>query len=371
MNSLDFLLSAIVKSSHDAIVSKTLDGIITSWNPGAEEMFGYPEHEVLGKSIRLIIPSDRQAEEDYILSQVCQGEKVDHFETVRLSKDGRRIDVSLTISPIRNAEGVIVGASKIARDIGERKKFELELEQRLAAEQIAHSQLDDALKARDRFIAVAAHELRNPLQVVQLTLSLLSHAYQDSEKTSRTGELLDKIRMQHRRLSSLVDRLLDVTLAQSGALGLRSESFDLSILIAEVVERFRAEKPAPSFDLELETGIHGAWDRLRLEQVMTNLVSNAIKYGLRKPVLITASLHEDRAVVKVHDEGSGIESESLPRVFDISRRSATESSVQQGLGIGLWITKRIVEEHHGTLLVQSAPGKGSTFIVELPLHARL
>src|SRR6516225_3155608 len=116
MNSLDFLLSAIVKSSHDAIVSKTLDGIITSWNPGAEEMFGYPEHEVLGKSIRLIIPSDRQAEEDYILSQVCQGEKVDHFETVRLSKDGRRIDVSLTISPIRNAEGVIVGASKIARD---------------------------------------------------------------------------------------------------------------------------------------------------------------------------------------------------------------------------------------------------------------
>jgi PAS domain S-box-containing protein len=371
MSSPDFLLSAIVKSCHDAIVSKTLDGIITSWNPGAEDMFAYPEDEVLGKSIRLIIPRDRQAEEDYILNQIRQGEKVDHFETVRLSKDGRRIDVSLTVSPILDAAGVIVGASKIARDISERKRFELEREQLLRAEQIAHSQLNDALKARDHFIAVAAHELRNPLQVIQLTLSLLSHAYGDSEKTSRTVELLHKIDVQHRRLSSLVDRLLDVTLAQSGTLGLRSETFDLSVLIAEVAERFRAERPAPSLDLELEPGIHGVWDRLRLEQVLTNLVSNAIKYGLQKPVLITASLHGERAVVKVRDEGTGIESESLPRMFDIFGRSPTESSVQQGLGIGLWITKRIVEEHRGTLLVHSAPGKGSTFIVELPLHAQL
>jgi PAS domain S-box-containing protein len=370
MSSPDFLLSAIVKSSHDAIISKTLDGIITSWNPGAEEMFAYPEREVLGKSIRLIIPHDRQAEEDYILSQVRQGEKVDHFETVRLSRDGRRIDVSLTISPIRNAEGLIIGASKIARDISERKKFESEREQRLAAEQMAHSRLDEALKARDQFIAVAAHELRNPLQVIQLTLSLLSHAYWDSEKTSRTAELLDKIRIQHQRLSSLVDRLLDVTLAQSGRLGLRRETVDLSALIAEVVERFRAEKPTRSLDLHLEPGIRGAWDRLRLEQVMTNLISNAIKYGLQKPVLISTSLHQGSAVVKVRDEGIGITSECLPLMFEMFGLSGTELSVQKGLGIGLWITKRIVEEHRGTLLVQSEPGKGSTFIVELPLHAQ-
>jgi len=370
MSSPDFLLSAIVKSSHDAIISKTLDGIITSWNPGAEEMFAYPEHEVLGTSIRLIIPHDRQAEEDYILSQVRQGEKVDHFETVRLSRDGRRIDVSLTISPIRNAEGLIIGVSKIARDISERKKFESEREQRLAAERIAHSRLDDALKARDQFIAVAAHELRNPLQVIQLTLSLLSrHTYRDSEKRSRPAELVDKIRIQHRRLSSLVDRLLDVTLAQSGKLGLRRETFDLSVLIAEVVERFRAEKPAGSLDLDLEPGIRGAWDRLRLEQVMTNLISNAIKYGLQQPVLISTSLREDRAVVKVRDEGIGIASECLPLMFEMFGRSSAELTVQKGLGIGLWITKRIVEEHRGTLLVQSEPGKGSTFIVELPLHA--
>ncbi|HVB59140.1 MAG TPA: PAS domain S-box protein, partial [Candidatus Acidoferrales bacterium] len=142
LDRLGSLLSSIIDSSHDAIVSKTLDGIITSWNPTAEVMFGYTAHEAIGKSIRLIIPSDRQAEEDYVLAQIRRGEKVDHFETVRQTKDCRRIDISLTVSPIRDARGLVVGASKIARNISERKKLERERETLLEREKTAHEQLN-------------------------------------------------------------------------------------------------------------------------------------------------------------------------------------------------------------------------------------
>ena len=371
VNSTDFLLSAIVKSSHDAIISKTLDGIITSWNPAAEEMFAYSEQEMLGKSIRQIVPVDRQAEEDFILEEIRRGHKVDHLETVRLSKAGKHIDVSLTISPVRNAEGLIVGASKIVRDIGDRKRLEDERERLLIQEKIAHRQLDDALKARDHFIAVAAHELRNPLQVMQLTLTLLRQTSQDLPKRSRVVELFEKLRIQHDALSVLVDRLLDVSLARSGTLGLRSELCDLSVLATKIVERFRAANPAAVLVLNLEPRILGIWDGLRIEQVMTNLVSNAIKYGLQKPVLISASHQENLAVIKVRDQGIGIPPESIPRVFEIFERVSTTSSAQAGLGIGLWLTKQIVEEHDGTLMVESELGKGSTFIVQLPLYRQL
>jgi PAS domain S-box-containing protein len=352
------LLSAIVNSSDDAIVSKTLDGIITSWNPAAERMFGYTAAEVIGKSIRLIIPPELQAEETFVLDQIRRGEKVDHFETVRQTKDGRRLYISLTVSPIRNAEGVVVGASKTARDITEKKAMERERE-------ATRKQLAEALAGRDEFIAVAAHELRNPLNALVLLWHLLSRMPGLSNEPAERS-LIEKARAQLTRLSSLVDRLLDVTRVRSGTFDLYRETFDLTGLIREIANRFAIENSAIPITLKLEPRIVGAWDRLRIDQVVTNLVSNAVKYGMGKPIVITASVDADHALVSVRDNGTGISSADLDRVFERFER-VNGRSTNAGLGLGLWITKRIVETHGGTVVVESELAKGSTFVVRLPL----
>ena len=180
---LECLLCAIVTSSDDAIVSKTLDGIITSWNPAAERMFGYTAEEAIGQSIRLIIPPELQEEEDYVLNQIRRGEKIDHFETIRQTKDGRRLNISLTVSPIKDAGGVVVGASKTARDITHRK--EVEREREAALEQLA-----GALAGRDQFVAVAAHELRNPLNVLTLLWRILDRM--PALSGTSEGKLIEK-----------------------------------------------------------------------------------------------------------------------------------------------------------------------------------
>ena len=358
MDSIISLLSAIVDSSDDAIVSKTLDGIITSWNPTAERMFGYTAAEAIGQSIRLIIPHERQAEEDFVLNQIRRGEKVDHFETIRQTKDGRRRNISLTVSPIRNAAGVIIGASKIARDITEKKVTEREREAAL-------QQLAEALATRDEFIAVAAHELRNPLNVLTLLWQIVDRIPSLSGTAER--KLIDKARAQVARLSSLVDRLMDVTQIRAGTFDLYRENVELNAIIHEVVNRFTMAESAPAVSLELEPHIEGNWDRLRIDQVLTNLMSNAIKYGGQKPIMLSASIDDNHAVIAIRDTGIGIAPENLERIFERFERAHIRSS-KTGLGMGLWITQQIVQAHGGTVFAQSELGKGSTFVVRLPLR---
>jgi PAS domain S-box-containing protein len=355
---LEALLSAIIESSDDAIVSKTLDGIVTSWNQAAQKMFGYTAAEIIGKSIRIIIPPERQAEEDYVLSQIRSGEKVDHFETIRQTKDGRRLNVSLTVSPVRDSEGFVVGASKIVRDITLQKETERERE-------AAREQLANALAERDEFIAVAAHELRNPLNVLTLLWRLMDRKV-DHSRTSAEGSLFEKSGAQLARLSSLVDRLLDVTRIRSGTFDLYLENFDLSGLIREVANRFTIENSTIPISLQLEPRIEGTWDRLRIDQVVTNLVSNAVKYGLENPIVISASRNDDQAIITVRDEGIGISPENLNSIFERFVRATTRSK-HDGLGMGLWITKQILEAHGGTVTAESELGKGSMFTVRIPL----
>jgi PAS domain S-box-containing protein len=358
------LLAAIIESSDDAIVSKTLDGVIQSWNRAAEVMFGYTAAEAIGRHITLIIPPELHHEEDEILAKLRRGERIAHYETIRRTKDGRDLNISLTVSPIRDASGRVIGASKVARDITERKSLERERERLLQWERDTRKQLSDAVSARDEFIAVAAHELRNPLHVVHLTLQLLQRATADSP---RIAELVEKTGFQLTRLNTLVERLLDVTRVRSGTFELFRENFDMSVLMREIVARFANEPPATRITLELDPTIRGSWDRLRIDQALTNLLSNAVKYGNRNPIGISASSDGSRVTVKVRDEGIGIGEEELPRIFDRFER-LNAGSGREGLGLGLWIAKIIVEAHGGAILAESEVGKGSVFTVTLPLR---
>jgi PAS domain S-box-containing protein len=362
MDGLISLLAAIIDSSDDAIISKTLDSVITSWNPAAEKLFGYTAAEAIGQSIRVIIPPERQAEEDFVIDQIRHGKKVEHFETIRQTKDGRKLHISLTVSPIRNTAGAIVGASKIARDITEKKAAEREREAIL-------QQLSEALAGRDEFIAVAAHELRNPLNVLTLLWRTVDRI--PSLSGTSEGNLITKSRAQLARLSSLVDRLMDVTRIRAGTFDLYREKVQLNTIIREVANRFAIVESVSGISLELEPHIEGIWDRLRIDQVLTNLVSNAVKYGGQKPIVISTSVNDDHAVIAVRDEGIGIAPENLERIFERFERADKDAdgrSHSAGLGMGLWITEQIVRAHGGTVSAQSELGKGSTFTVYLPLR---
>lgn len=360
-------LSAVVEYSYDAIVTKDLDGIVTSWNPAASAIFGYAANEIIGRSIRLIVPPDRQAEEDRILASIGRGERVEPLETIRQRKDGSVIHVSVTISPIVDERGVIVGASTIARDISERKLVEQQREDLLRTEQAGRRRLDAALRARDVFIAVAAHELRNPLNVLHLTMQMLNRACRDPRDFSRAAGIASNAEAQLSRFAALIDRLLDVTRVRTGALDLYREEFDLSGLVGEIVGRFRREDSAASFELALRPEVRGQWDRLRIDQVITNLISNALKFGSSGPVAIGVAAEGEHAVMRVKDDGVGIPRDELPKIFDLFERGEDPDN-KSGLGVGLWITKSIVEAHQGTITAESEPGKGSTFIVRLPLR---
>ena len=243
------MLSAVINTSDDHIVTTNLDGIITSWNGGAEKMFGYSASEAIGQPIRILIPPDFHTEEEDVFDQIRRGERVNHYETVRQTRDGRRLNISLTVSPIRDARGVVVGASRIARNITEKKQLESERES-------ARAQLVEALAARDEFIAVAAHELRNPINVMVLLWQVLSRMSNESA-TSAGRKLIDKSRAQLARLSSLVDRLLDVTRIRAGKFDLCYETFDLICLIGDVISRFTIENPAIRISLQHQRHIEG------------------------------------------------------------------------------------------------------------------
>lgn len=362
------LLAAIVDSSDDAIVSRSLDGIILSWNPAAERMFGFNSTEAIGQPITLIIPSDRVAEEEHVLGQIRKGDKVANFETIRQTKDGQLLNVSLTISPIRNERGEVVGASKIARDITGRKRLDLEREELLAREQHARERLTEAIGARDEFIAVATHELRSPLHAMVVSIHLLRKLCDDAAALPRVIELLEDLRTELDGFVSLVERLFDVTKIRTGTFELHREPFDLSQLVDHAVGRFSRVHPAIS--LQVESRIEGVWDRARIDQAISNLLSNAVKYGANRPVTVSATVAGETAIISVRDEGRGIPPEDLARIFDQFERVAPRTAVN-GLGLGLWIVRQIAERHGGTISVESAVGKGSTFIMSLPLRTNI
>lgn len=358
-------LVAVVESSDDAIVSKSLDGIIQSWNPAAERLFGYTAEEAVGRHISMLIPSDRLAEEDHIISQIRSGERVDHLDTIRVRKDGRSIQIALTVSPVKDSDGRVIGASKIARDIAERKRLESELRQ-LAAD------LSEADRRKNEFLALLAHELRNPLAPILNAVQVLRLKGSTGEAVQAAAEMMER---QISQMVRLVDDLLDVSRISRGTIELRRGRVELASVVHHAVEAADSLVQCMGHNLTLTLPpqpIYLNADPTRLAQIIGNLLNNACKFtdkGGR--ISLTAEQDGDQVVIRVRDTGIGLAADQLPRIFDMFVQ--VDSSLERsagGLGIGLPLVKTLVEMHGGTVEARSAGlGRGSEFIVRLPALA--
>ena len=487
------LLAAIVDSSDDAIVGKTLEGRVLSWNAAAMRIFGYQPAEVIGKSITMIIPPELRGEEEQILEKLRRGQRIEHFDTIRLTKDGRRIPISLTVSPVRDAQGNIVGASKIARDISERKYAEaalVESERRLTAEAEALAKLnesstrlwrsrtlaegssemlsaaiellgaddgnvqlsdesgrlsvvaerglrpagdaaelsmplispdgtrlgmlstrfrrghrvaepelrrldlylrqatdfiqrcaleqelrkrEEALREADRrkdeFLALLAHELRNPLAPIRYALATAGKPGRTPEQRRRAEEVVDR---QVAHMSRLLDDLLDMARITHGALELKRTPTELGSIVSAAFETARpileARQHAFSVDLP-EQPVRLQADAVRLAQAFSNLLINAAKYtppGGR--IELRAARQAGDVLVSIRDNGMGVPAEMLPRLFKLFSQGSTSGSADRGLGVGLALVRQLVALHGGSVEVRSGgAGQGSEFTVRLPV----
>jgi PAS domain S-box-containing protein len=365
-------LAAIVESSDDAIVSKTLEGIIRSWNRAAERLFGYTAEEAVGQPITLIIPSERVQEEQEILRKLRRGERIDHFETVRVAKSGRRIDVALTISPIRNANGVIVGASKIARDISERKACEQAQERTIGELRRAEEALREADRRKDEFLAVLAHELRNPLAPIRYAVAMARKQGRAEAERLQAQAIIER---QVEHMGRLLDDLLDVSRITRGTLILRPSPVDLAALVAAAQESARPLIEARSHALVVSLPrepIRLVADPVRLAQMLSNLLVNAAKYtepGGR--IELEARRAGGELFVAVRDNGIGISAEMMPRIFTLFAQAAPALERSEGgLGIGLALVRGLAQLHGGAVSARSAgAGQGSEFVLRLPLDS--
>lgn len=348
------MLAAIVESSEDAIISKDLNGIITSWNPSAQRVFGYTAEEMIGQPIYKLFPTDRFDEEPKILDKIKRGERVEHFDTVRKTKDGRLIDISLTISPIRDKRGKIVGASKIARDITDRKKQEKLLKEKTEELERSNRELND-------FAYIISHDLKAPLRAIGSLASFLKSDY--SDKLGPEGlEMLDLLVGRVKRMNNLIEAVLQYS--RVGRVRDRKQIIKLNDLVEDVIMSLSfpehihiTHNPMPEIIFE----------RVPLYKILQNLIANAIS-AIDKPegrVYIGFKDKEQEYEFSVSDNGTGIEERHFDKIFQIFQTLQPRDEVES-TGIGLTIVKKTVEYYGGQIRVESTPGEGSTFYFTLP-----
>jgi hypothetical protein len=352
------VLASIVESSDDAIVSKSLDGIIVSWNRVAERLFGYTAKEAVGQSIAIIIPPDRLDEEPKILERLKQGERVEHFDTIRMRKDGSRRHISLTISPVRDFDGRIVGASKVARDITERVCQDEAL-------QAANAALNRANADLEQFAHSASHDLQEPLRTVSIYSELLQKNFGDKlgpagdeyigytvEAAERMQKLLEDLRIYLQISTTDHEPKNEIDAGEV----LRKTLLNLDVAIRDSGTSIScAELPFVCMH------------EFELEQVFQNLIGNGIRYCSNLPprIRVAAERQGDEWLFSVQDNGIGIKPQFQEQIFGIFKRLHSASEYP-GTGMGLAICKRIIDREGGRLWVQSEPGRGSTFYFTVP-----
>jgi PAS domain S-box-containing protein len=346
-------MSAVVSSSNDAIITKTLDGIITSWNPSAQRIFEYTPEEAIGKSVTILFPPDHINEEMEIIARIRRGERIDHYETERLAKSGRIVPISLTVSPILDVHGKIIGVSKIARDITAQKEYEQHLIR----------QADEL----EQFAYVASHDLREPLRKVAVYTDMLVNRYIDSAE-SEAKKCAHNIVDAVSRMQRLITDLLAYSKANRSDMSF--DPVDLNRVAAEVLDNLEVLIREKQVKITLGHLPDKLWaSSFQMHQLFQNLIANAIKFhGPSAPeISVTAKTENGHVLVSVQDNGIGIDSQYRERIFRVFQRL---HPVQQypGTGIGLAICKKIVERHGGKIWVESEPNKGSTFCFSLPLR---
>ncbi|MGE0400182.1 MAG: chemotaxis protein CheB [Kofleriaceae bacterium] len=362
-------LSAIVESSDDAIVGKQLDGTITSWNRGAEQMYGYTADEMIGRNVRMLMAPGSENELEGVVERIRRGERIEHKQSFRVTKAGKHLDVSVTISPIYDAHGTLVGVSAISRDVSSVVAAQRELEERQRKITTLLEQTEEIARRREQFLAMLSHELRNPLAAVMNASALLDGDI-DRASVTRCQAVIDR---QAKHMKRLLDDLLDVSRITRGKFELRTEDLDLRRPLEAAVESV-----APLFQqrgvtlateiMPVPLPVHG--DSNRLMQVVVNLLSNAANYSPRNSkVRLVVTVENGSAILRVIDHGVGIELEMQERIFDLFVQSEQRLDRSRGgLGVGLSLAKNIVELHGGTIEVNSdGPGKGADFKVTIPL----
>jgi PAS domain S-box-containing protein len=363
-------LSSVVENADDAIVSKTLEGIVTSWNPAAETLFGYTAEEMIGQSIAILIPENQGDEEPRILQRLRRGERIHHYETKRVKKNGDVIDISLTVSPIKDGKGRIIGASKIARDITERKRMEAEHHELLIRERAARAEAEAASNLKDEFLATLSHELRTPLNAILGWTGILE-SRKDGQILQRALEVIQRNASIQKRL---IEDLLDVARILSGKMVIKTETVDLIGLLSAALDSVSPAATARAIQVEVSTDQNAQFitgDADRLQQVIWNLLSNAIKFtphnGLVQVSLKRVGSHVE---IRVQDNGQGISPQFMPHIFERFRQAdATPARHHGGLGLGLAVVRHVVEAHGGSVWADSpGEGLGSTFMVRLPIR---
>jgi two-component system CheB/CheR fusion protein len=355
--------SAIVNASQDAIIGKTLEFIVTSWNAGAERLYGYSAEEAIGQSIGMLQPGDRTGELPSLMAKVTHGESIDNFPTIRRRKDGNLINVSLTLSPIKDAGGKTIGVSAIARNITEAVRMERRLQEQT-------KQLAREARSKDEFLAMLAHELRNPMAPICNGIDVLRIV---TPKGEEAKQILDMMEEQTHNLVRLIDDLLDVSRVTRGKMELKRQRVALATIITNAIQTAEPLIQAKGHELMVKQAGEGLYvfgDPTRLTQVVANLLNNAAKYTPHGgKISLSTERIGDQGVIRVKDNGLGIAADMLSRIFELFVQADNSLNRSQGgLGIGLTLVKSLVDVHGGTVeATSSGPGKGSEFTVRLPI----
>jgi PAS domain S-box-containing protein len=341
------MLSAIIQSSYDAIISKDLEGRINSWNDAAERMFGYRSDEMIGESIFKLIPPDNYEEEQQILFRLKNGERLEHFETQRLKKDGKLLDISLTISPIKNGQGLITGLSKIARDITDQKMAEMR---------------------KNDFITIASHELKTPLTTIKSYVQLLLAKARADNEPFRI-DALSRVEKQANKMSILIQNFLNNARLLEGKFDMVLKRFNTYELLQEVVDDAKILSPSHELVMKDCEDVFVLADRDKIAQVLENLVSNAVKYSpVGSTVTIGCKTVGQHAQISVSDTGIGIDKKDQSNLFDRFYRVANDKLKNvAGFGIGLYLVAEILRFHQSRIQVESMPNVGSKFYFDLPV----
>jgi PAS domain S-box-containing protein len=397
-------LAAIVESSDDAIVGKTLDSVIHSWNGAATRLFGWEPDEIIGHSVLRLFPPELEHEEAEIIGRLSRGERVEHYETTRVRKDGSRVEVSLSVSPIRDRTGAVIGAAKIARDITERRRAEqaerelseqlqeqaTELEQQVEEAQSLAEELEStnreleetareaqqarvfaeaANRSKSDFLAVMSHELRTPLNAIIGYVDLMEAGVR-GPLTSDQGKDLARIRRSARTLLQLIEDVLSFAKLESG----RVEYHIADVPVGEMLEDF-ALLIAPQVqvkDLEFSTvctdhAVRVRADREKVERIVLNLLSNAVKFTDRGQVELRCETQNSHVNIIVRDTGRGIPSDQLEKIFEpFVQVERGLNRTADGTGLGLSIARDLANGMGGTIVAESTPGVGSAFTLSLP-----